>query len=24
VQGNTPLENVIAMYDEAWRYGKRA
>jgi uroporphyrinogen decarboxylase len=23
IQGNTPLENVIAMYDEAWKYGQR-
>jgi uroporphyrinogen decarboxylase len=21
LQGNTPLENILAMYDEAWRYG---
>lgn len=24
LQGNTPVENIIAMYDEAWRYGKMA
>ncbi len=23
LQVNTPVENIIAMYDEAWRYGKR-
>jgi len=23
LQGNTPLENILAMYDEAWRYGRR-
>ena len=23
IQANTPLENILAMYDEAWRYGKR-
>jgi len=23
LQPNTPLENIIAMYDEAWHYGKR-
>jgi uroporphyrinogen decarboxylase len=22
IQAVTPLENIIAMYDEAWRYGK--
>lgn len=22
IQGNTPVENIIAMYDEAWNYGK--
>ena len=22
LQANTPLENIIAMYDEAWKYGK--
>ncbi|MDD5679252.1 MAG: uroporphyrinogen decarboxylase family protein [Kiritimatiellae bacterium] len=22
LQVNTPVENIIAMYDEAWRYGK--
>ncbi len=24
IQGNTPLENIIALYDEAWNYGKMA
>lgn len=24
IQGNTPVENIIAMYDEAHRYGKRS
>ena len=23
LQVNTPVENIIAMYDEAWKYGKR-
>ena len=23
LQSLTPLENILAMYDEAWRYGKR-
>ncbi len=23
LQANTPVENIIAMYDEAWNYGKR-
>jgi uroporphyrinogen decarboxylase len=23
LQANTPVENIIAMYDEAWHYGKR-
>ena len=22
IQANTPVENIIAMYDEAWRYGR--
>ena len=22
IQANTPVENIIAMYDESWRYGK--
>lgn len=22
LQGNTPVENIIAMYDEAWKYGR--
>jgi uroporphyrinogen decarboxylase len=22
IQGNTPVENIIAMYDEAWTYGR--
>ncbi len=22
LQGNTPLENILAMYDEAWRHGR--
>jgi uroporphyrinogen decarboxylase len=22
IQPNTPIENIIAMYDEAWKYGK--
>ncbi len=22
LQVNTPVENIIAMYDEAWKYGK--
>lgn len=24
LQVNTPVENIIAMYDEAWKYGKMA
>ncbi len=24
LQANTPVENILAMYDEAWKYGKRA
>jgi uroporphyrinogen decarboxylase len=24
LQVNTPVENIIAMYDEAWKYGKRS
>ena len=24
LQPNTPLENILAMYDEAWQHGKRA
>jgi uroporphyrinogen-III decarboxylase len=24
LQVNTPVENIIAMYDEAWHYGKRS
>ena len=24
LQVNTPIENIVAMYDEAWRYGRRA
>jgi uroporphyrinogen decarboxylase len=23
IQGNTPVENVLALYDEAWTYGRR-
>lgn len=23
IQGNTPVENILAMYDEAWTYGRR-
>lgn len=23
LQPNTPVENIVAMYDEAWKYGKR-
>jgi uroporphyrinogen decarboxylase len=23
LQANTPMENILAMYDEAWRYGRR-
>jgi hypothetical protein len=23
LQVNTPVENIIAMYDEAWKYGRR-
>jgi uroporphyrinogen decarboxylase len=23
IQGNVPVENILALYDEAWRYGKR-
>ncbi|MDP6450542.1 MAG: hypothetical protein QF773_06980 [Lentisphaeria bacterium] len=22
LQVNTPVENIVAMYDEAWEYGK--
>jgi uroporphyrinogen decarboxylase len=24
LQPNTPIENILAMYDEAWRYGQRS
>jgi len=24
LQVNTPVENIVAMYDEAWKYGKRS
>ncbi len=24
LQANTPVENIVAMYDEAWKYGKRS
>ncbi|MFH1008835.1 MAG: uroporphyrinogen decarboxylase family protein [Candidatus Latescibacterota bacterium] len=24
LQANTPIENILAMYDEAWQYGKRS
>ncbi len=22
LQSNTPVENIVAMYDEAWKYGR--
>ncbi len=24
IQANTPVENIVALYDEAWQYGKRS
>lgn len=24
LQSNTPLENILALYDEAWSYGKQS